>query len=222
MIIYNNRGSEKIPIPVLKINDFNKFIIALESIFLDFWYLFNQSVKTKCVKVIPEIVEILYTIVRIRTPIEARIYKKDFSWKDINKYLYNKICLTITLEDSNNGLLYGKEEVCWFGIDDYILEVQLEFINKLHDSEKIFIEDLIPLQEKKLKPLNDSCKDHLYEMALINLEFEYFNLSLEELGFITILIDKALELKNDKDLEDARNISNGYIKAFYSQIDYII
>ncbi len=97
---------------MFKIVDFNKFIIALELIFLDFWHLFSQNIRTKYEKVVPELVEKLNIIVRIRTPIEDQVYKDYFSWKDINIYLLNKRRLTITLEDSNNDIfLRGKENV---------------------------------------------------------------------------------------------------------------
>ena len=222
MVIYDNRGSEEIPIPMFKVDDFNKFIIALELIFLDFWHLFSQNIRTKCEKYVPELVEKLNIIVRIRTPIEDQVYKNDFSWKDINRYLLNKERLAFTLEESNFGIFIEGEEECWLGIDSFMLDVQLELINKLHDSEKVFIEDLAPLQEKKINSINNSFKDYLYDKLLFNLEYELINLSFEELKFIGLLIDKALEIKNDKELEDARNIIFGFFKAFYSHIDYII
>ena len=222
MTIYENRCSEKIPIPMFKIDDLNKFLIALELIFLDFWDLFSQNIKTKCEKVVPELVEKLITIVNNRIPLEDQVYNNDFNWKDINRFLLNERCLTITLEESNNGIFYEGEEECWFGIDSTILEIQLELINMLHGNEKVFIEDLAPLQERKFTPLNHTVKDYLYDMFLLNLECEIINLSFEELEFINLLIDKALEIKNDIELENARNIIFSFFKAFYSQIDYII
>jgi len=224
MIVHDNRGSERIPIPVFKIDDFNKFIIALELILLDFRYVFKQSLRIKCEKEIPKLVPKIYTIIKIITPIERKIYKNNFSWKDINIHLFNMVYnnhkLTITLEDYNRRLLNKKEGISCNKNEKYLLYFQLDLINKLHDGEQVFMDDLAPLQEREFKSLNNSFKVYFYDWVLFGVE--YSGLTFEDLEFIYFLIDESLKLKKDKELEDAQDIIVGFFNAFYSHIDYII
>ncbi len=224
MTIYDNQGAEKIPIPVFKIDDFNKFIITLETIIVDYRNLFRQSLRTKCEKEIPKLVEKIYTIIKIITPIERKIYKNNFSWKDINIHLFNMVYnnhrLTITLEDYNRRILNKKEGISCTKNEKYLLYFQLDLINKLHDGEQVFMDDLAPLQEKEFKSLDNSFKDYFYDWVLFGVE--YSGLTFEDLEFIYLLIDEASKLKKDNELEDAQDIIVGFFKAFYSHIDYIM
>jgi len=191
---------------VFKIDDFNKFVIALETIIDDYRSLFSQSLRTKCEKEIPKLVEKIYTIIKIITPIERKIYKNNFSWKDINirlfNMVYNNYKLTITLEDYNRRLLNKKEGISCTKDEKYLLYFQLDLINKLHDGEQVFMDDLIPLQEEEFKSLDNSFKDYFYDWVLFGVE--YSGLTFEDLEFIYLLIDEALKLKKDKELEDAQ------------------
>ncbi len=59
-------------------------------------------------------------------------------------------------------------------------------------------------------------------MILLDIELEPNILSYKDLDLLSIVINKALEIKNDIELEEARDILNGYFKAFYSQFDYVV
>lgn len=169
--------------PVLfKSNDFMEILTILESVYYD--NEFNQENDSKFSRQLLKLIDTLYKVTNNIKIYESEIYKDNFKWGDVDNIIFG----------SSDELTISKINL---EIDDYILERQIDVLNKLHDGDSINIDDLSSLQGKDLRSLDNDLKDFIYqEEKFWNvLRQNLMDLSIQEYAQILFFIEGVLSLK---------------------------
>jgi len=202
---------------LFKTIDFERMVHVLENLYFDNnQFIFEENHKYTILKLIEKLNYIIENV----KPIEKKIYNNKFSWKIIDRIIFENRYenLIIPLKDFS----FNNYET---GIDTVYINQQLEIIGKLYQSGKIQLENLTFLDNGIIKSLPNKIKDYIFELALELSEKMPTGLTLGEFESVWLYIDGIINRRFD--LADLKHVGRLYWKItkfftnFYKSFDVI-